>query len=374
MHRLGERKQLLLPHVVAEYPGEAAIGPRVSGRAQERALGRHRGAVGADRHPRAAERLAEIVLRHGEERRSHPRPVRRDQIQRGVDGVDAALGGDLGQHAPLPLLVVFGVDLKDQHAPGLGHVPPAPGARQDGTDLGADRRVGQPVVEGIGAALVIAVGDDAGQTGRAGRIRVDVGGDRLAVRPSLLKQADRPVHLVPVRPAGRLQVEYLADQARITANLQELGERAQQVIALAADVRGVTATESGRHPAQLGQLGSARIAARRVDQRRGDPQRAVGHLLSHQRPHPVHLGGRRRAVVITHDVHPDRAAADERGHVLGGAAALHVGQVLRQPGPADVVVQAMPVELKLGLHLRDQRAHRDALTEHLRGHALGQLA
>lgn len=170
-------------------------------------------------------------------------------------------------------------------------------------------------------------------------------------------------------------MEHLAAQPGIADDPQELPQGRVQLLPLAPHVRGVAAVVGGRDLAERGQLAGAGVAAGRVDQRRGDAERAVGHLLGGDSAHPVQLGGRGGAVAIADGSRAQRARADERRDVLRGAAPLDVPEVLRQPGPAHLDVQKPAGALELGLQPRGhQRPHRDPLAEHLGGDTLGQLA
>jgi hypothetical protein len=169
-------------------------------------------------------------------------------------------------------------------------------------------------------------------------------------------------------------VEHLAAQPGLTDDPQELAEGRVQLLALAPDVRGVAAVVVGRDLAQRGELAGAGVAAGRVDQRRGDAERAIGHLLGGDSAHPVQLRGRGGAVVVADGTRAQRARADERRDVLRGAAPLDVPEVLRQPGPAHLDVQVPADVLKLGFQPRSQRPHRGTLAEHLGRDPLGQLA
>ena len=125
-------------------------------------------------------------------------------------------------------------------------------------------------------------------------------------------------------------------------------DRFDQPIALAADVRDVLAAVLRGHLAQLDQFLGARVERRRVDQRRADPERALFHLLTHERAHLVELSRRGLPILEADDVLADRRRADERRDVLRDAAPLELAQVLGQRRPGDV-------ELDVA-HALDERA------------------
>ena len=179
---------------------------------------------------------------------------------------------------------------------------------------------------------------------------------------------------MPVLPPHGLEVEHLGAQPGPADDPQELAQRLVQLLPLAPHVRGVAAAVVGRDLAQRGELAGAGVAAGRVDQRRGDAERAVGHLLGGDLAHPVQLRGCGGAVAVADDAGAQGARADERRDVLRGAAPLDVPEVLRQPGPAHLDVQVPADVLKLGFQPRRQRPHRGALAEHLGRDPLGQLA
>ena len=92
-------------------------------------------------------------------------------------------------------------------------------------------------------------------------------------------------------------MKHLPAQPGPADDAQELAKGLVQLLALVPDVRGVAAVVSGRDLAERGELAGLGVATGRVDQRRGDAERAVSHLLGGDLAHPVQLRGRRRAVV-----------------------------------------------------------------------------
>ena len=126
--------------------------------------------------------------------------------------------------------------------------------------------------------------------------------------------------------------------------------------------------------AQRDQLLRRRIEARRVDQRRPDAERAVRHLLPHERLHPFELRRGRLAILEPDDVLADGRGADERRDVRRDALLLEELEILRERRPRDVVLDRTLLALPADPHLVGERAHRRSLAEDLGRHALPDVA
>ncbi len=153
---------------------------------------------------------------------------------------------------------------------------------------------------------------------------------------------DHAVHLRPVRLAGRLQVINLGGQSGLAADADQLVDRFDEAIALAAHVRDVHALVVGRRLRDLDQLLGRRVEARRVDQRRRDAERAVLHLPLHQIAHRLQLLRRGPLVVEADGVFAQRRRADERGEVRRDAALLEIEHAVVQRRPGDRILRRRP--------------------------------
>ncbi len=80
----------------------------------------------------------------------------------------------------------------------------------------------------------------------------------------------------------------------------------------------------------------------RIDQRRADAERAGRHLVADEAAHRVHLGGRRRAVVLADRVDAECRRADVRGDVLRDPVLLGVREVSGKRGPGDIDAMSPP--------------------------------
>ena len=77
---LGEGDDMVLAHELAEEIGEVAVGAGVRARLEEHALGRGGFSIGAERHPRLRDLLAQVVLGHQKVNGAHAAAVLDDQI------------------------------------------------------------------------------------------------------------------------------------------------------------------------------------------------------------------------------------------------------------------------------------------------------
>ena len=193
--------------------------------------------------------------------------------------------------------------------------------------------------------------------------------------PRLLDHRDDRVHLRPVGLAGRLEVIDLGRDARLAADANQLVDRFDQPVALAAHVRDVLAAVLRRDLAQLDQLLGRGVEGRRVDQRRADAERARFHLLPHERAHLARAAAAvgfwssrpmtcsRIVVAPTNEAtfgETPRFSSSRRY----SASVVHVMSYLMSPCSS-----TMPL-----LHRVVERAHRAAFAEDLERHALADVA
>src|SRR5260221_2084724 len=274
-HGLLQRYHLVLAHVLAEQAGEVAVRTRMRRFPQEDALGRHRGAVGADRNPQALELLRQVLLAHAEKDRAHARTVLEHQVEEGVDLVHAALLRDVGEHPADQRAQLLRAEI-DEHR--RGHRPVRAYLARDAGAFGA---ILQALEERLVAAAVRPGRNLRAEPGRAGGIHVHVGSHLGAALARFVHERQRAIHLVPVRLARGLDLVDLRRDAGLAADADQLLDRLDEALAFVAHVRRVLALVFRRFPAELDELGRLRVRARRIDQRRADAERARLHLASH---------------------------------------------------------------------------------------------
>ena len=328
-------------------------------RFRERQLRRHRRSVRPERHPRQANLLEDVVLRHHEIDRAHARPILEHQIHDRVGHLFAAQFRHFRKRLAGQRLQRVGFELDEQHAIGRtrGEIEIFPGRRRRHDrvrDLLSRRGVLQPLV-----GLLVAAVEDPGrhrgvESRRARRIVVHVRRDPQAFTSRAFDRGDRSVHLGPIRLAGGLEVIDLRRDARLAADAHELADRFEQPVAFASHVRDVLPAVLRGFPAQRDELVGRRVERRRVDERGADAERALFHPLPHQRAHLVELLGSRLPVFEADHVLAYRGRAKERGDVRRDAALLQLPQVLRQRGPGDLVLDVA--------HLLDQASFMRSLS------------
>ncbi len=162
--------------------------------------------------------------------------------------------------------------------------------------------------------------------------------------------------------------------AGASRDLDQLVQRFEQPLALAADVGDVETSVGRRLLDQRGELVRVGEARRSVDQRRAHPQGALLHRRPHQGPHRLELLRGRLPVLVAQLMDPHRRRADERRHVGRHAARLQVGEVLAEGGPLDVEADVGLAVEGLLLHRLVERPHRPAFAEHLQRHTLPHVA
>ena len=137
---------------------------------------------------------------------------------------------------------------------------------------------------------------------------------------------------------------------RLARDADQLVERLEEAIALAAHVRDVAAAELAGGLAERDELVRLRVRRRRVDQRAADAERALAHGLAHHVLHLLQLFGRRRDIVIADHVLAHRGGADERSDVRRNALLDQEVEILAERLPRDVVAD---VALRLDHLLAD---------------------
>jgi hypothetical protein len=117
--------------------------------------------------------------------------------------------------------------------------------------------------------------------------------------------------LGPVAPPAGLQVVDFAADARLADDGQELVQRFQKRLPLAAQMGGEEAVVLGRGASQGDEFGRVGVAVGGVDERRRQADRALGHRLPHQRLHARQLFAVRPPVGEAQHVGPHPTRADE---------------------------------------------------------------
>jgi hypothetical protein len=172
---------------------------------------------------------------------------------------------------------------------------------------------GEPGPERVQAAVERPRGDGGLEAGAPGGVGIEVGRHVDAAGARRVDQGTGDAHQrAPPRLEGRLEVVDLHPGSAPLTDLDRLGHRLGQLLALAPDVAGVEAAVAGRHPGELHQLVGGREAARRVDQGGRHAEDAGPHGGVDHRPHAVQL--RRPGAPV---LHSDHGAAGLRGAVVG---------------------------------------------------------
>ena len=165
----------------------------------------------------------------------------------------------------------------------------------------------------------------------------------------------------------------LRADTRAPRDRDELVDRLEQPLALAAHVRDVHAAVRRRRLAQRDELIGRCVRGGCVDERRPDTERAVAHRGVDERAHAPQLFGRGGPVVVGELVHADGRGADERRDVRRDAAPDERLQRLIERRPGDVVLDVALLLEPLLLHALVQRTERPALAKDLERHALAYV-
>ena len=231
-------------------------------------------------------------------------------------------------------------------APGLDVFAPDP--RPHGRIAESFAHLGRP-------AFVHPVRDRDRETGGRCGVWVLVRRNVDALGSGALDERGRFLDLAPVLLSRRLVMRQLDPDAGAAPDLEVLFDRLKKFRRFVADVARIEAASVADDLAERDQLVGRPEGARRIDQARGEPDRALVHRLREERPHPRELVRRRRAVVRAHHAGPERAVAHERAHVDRGLDRVDRVGVLaeRRPGPLHVEARELSVELGLG-----EAAHR----------------
>ena len=155
---------------------------------------------------------------------------------------------------------------------------------------------------------------------------------------------------------------------------EELVERFEELVSLAAQMRDVDASMFSSGAGEGYQLIRLRVETWRVDQRGADANRAFLHRLLDELGHAPELVGCRCTIGVTQLMHAHRRTADERRDVARDAAFLQMFQVAAERGPLHVVADVALLRDEVLLHLRIERAHRLSFTHHFERHALADVA
>ena len=150
---------------------------------------------------------------------------------------------------------------------------------------------------------------------------------------------------------------------------QELVQRLEQSVALAAEVRDVEA----RPTRERDQLVCLRVKRGSVDQCGREANGTFVHRLGDKLLHAPELRLARRPVGGAELVLAHRRRADEGRDVRRDAAPLEVLEILAERRPLDRVPEQR-LSGDLFLHLVRERPHREALAHHLERHALPNIA
>ncbi len=378
-NRLFQRGDALLAHVLAQQPGEVAVRARMRVRLEEDALGGGRPGVRVEAHPGERDLAPDVLLRHEEVDRAHVTVVGDHQVDRRLLGCRPALGGHLGQRHPGERLerVLLEADQEDAVRRARELVKRLPVLRRRPHLLehpGADRRVLQPALPLLVAALLHPGRHRGVETGRARRVGVHVRRDAQSLGPRVLDAGDDRVELPPVLGACLLQVVDLGRDVGLAGDRDQLVDRLEQVVPFAPQMRDVHSAVLAGFGGQRDQLLRVRVEARCVDEGRADAERPFPHRFGHQLPHPVELGRRRIAVLVAELVNPHGRRADERRDVRRDAPFLHVLEVLAERRPLDLVLDVALLRPLPGLHRVRPGAHRPSLAHHLERHALADVA
>ena len=160
---------------------------------------------------------------------------------------------------------------------GVARHPRAVQRRPDARAVGG---IGQPREERLAAAGVDPGRQERAEGRAARRVRVHVGGHVEALGARRLDQLDRLGHPRPVRPARGLEVADLHRDGGPAPDLDRLGDRRQERVALAPDVAGVEAPGLAGRPGQgdelvgVGEHARARRSGRWRTRRPRRPSRA----------------------------------------------------------------------------------------------------
>ena len=205
--------------------------------------------------------------------------------------------------------------------------------------FGARRRIAQPLVGLVVAAVQHPRRHRGVEPGRAGGVGVHVGGDLQALLPRRLDLRDHLVHLRPVRLAGGLEVVDLGRDLRLAADADQLVDRFEQAVPLAAHVRDVLAAVLRRDLAQLDQLLGRwrRTPARRsaTSRCRARPLPSPGGPARASRRAAAGVGFRSSSPITCSRI---VVAPMNDATFVRDAAPLEVLQVLRQRRPGDLVL------------------------------------
>jgi len=210
------------------------------------------------------------------------------------------------------------------------------------------------------------------QPGGTGGIEIHIGGDARAGAASGLDTLDGPVELVPVVPAGNLQVIDLGRCTGLAGYADGLVDGLVQTVCFAAHVHDIHAAALRGLAGHRREFLGARETEWGVDQRRGKPQRTLLHRLVDAQFHLLELLCIRLHVFFAEFVHADGTGADERRHVGRDATHHQFFEILAERGPVELD-GGVHLPLHVCLHGLVERPHRQ-FAEDLERDALSQIA
>ncbi|MNV23302.1 hypothetical protein D3C71_1143110 [compost metagenome] len=271
--------------------------------------------------------------------------------------VRQAVAADHGERVRNDALHVFFLHLEIAGAAGL---QPQAGFLLGGAPLARD--VGDQAAGHLGVRVGPgqqhvdhAVDQVFAQHGGAGHVGVDVHRDLLALRQRL-DQRQRLLGAAPVRGAGALVVRDDQRHARAEGRVAGLVQRLDDLLHLAAQVRGVHAAMARDDARERGDFLGRRGKGFFVEQARRQAVRARGHAVVEQRGHVCQFIAVRGPVECLHRREAQRGVAHERGHVerrlrrIDGRTVLGHGRVLER-----VRTQQRERRLRLRRAVRRQR-------------------
>ncbi len=348
-------------------------------RFQEDAFGRIGPLVRAEHQMRPSDVAADIVFRNQEERRVDAAVILDHEVDDGVLGARAARLRDFGERLAGQRLqrVIPEADEEDILRPAgeLKDIFPALRRRAHFRDDAlSDFRVFKARDPGVVSALLHPGRHGGVKSRRARRIGVDVRRDVDARAPRRVKSCKTFGALAPVRAPRRLQVIDLRARVRGPRDRDRLVDRLKIAIALRSHMRDVAAAEFRRRLRQRDQLIRFRIKGGRVNQRRADAERALAHRFAHEVLHAREFVRLRRAVFIAEFVNAHRRRADEGRDIRRHAARFKVVEIIAKARPRNVEPDVALLLQALGAHGVGQGAHRPALAEDFKRHALKEVA